>query len=275
MAASPTAKLVTVTPELAQEWLADNKNNRILRDRKVKTYAEAITAGDWQLTGETVKFDSSGRLIDGQHRLHAVVHAGLPVKMFVVAGVDAEAQLVIDTGMKRTPGDAVRFAGYSSSNNLASLARNAILWETGAFKHAFQGVPNREVTNPQVVEWIDRNDSEALEAIAQGKPLAKGLRPMPLSVAALVTLILRRVNTEQAAVFTDRIIQMQTKGTGDPIHALVKRYRKIAEERERVSVAGHLFIVFRAWNAWRDGQQLRMFRMGNAAGEGNEIPTPH
>lgn len=93
-------ELVEVTPQMAQEWLATNaKNNRDLSKVTVKRYANDMVKGQWMVTGEAIKFDRTGRLIDGQHRLQALIESKVPrLQMCVVRNLDAE------TMPSRSPG---------------------------------------------------------------------------------------------------------------------------------------------------------------------------
>ena len=81
----PTTRieLVNVTPELAEFWLTQNSANRNVRREVWKAYARDMAAGAWKVTAETIKMSPAGRLLDGQHRLQAVVASGVTVPMFV------------------------------------------------------------------------------------------------------------------------------------------------------------------------------------------------
>lgn len=57
--------------------------------------------GKWRINGEPICFDKEGNLINGQHRLEAVVSAQVPIVSLVVRGVDAEAFVTYDAGLTR------------------------------------------------------------------------------------------------------------------------------------------------------------------------------
>ena len=61
--------------------------------------------GDWQLTHQGIAFDTTGRLIDGQHRLHAIIEAGVPVQILVTRGCSASSFSILDRGANRRPSD--------------------------------------------------------------------------------------------------------------------------------------------------------------------------
>src|SRR5215472_19149766 len=98
----PNASFMTITPMLAQEWLDRGGANRHRNDKRVGVLAAAIRRGDWRLTGDTIKLDEDGLIRDGQHRLAAIVDAGIDVQTLVVFGVAEDAFDVMDTGRPRS-----------------------------------------------------------------------------------------------------------------------------------------------------------------------------
>lgn len=67
---------IDIEPHLAESWLTKNVKNRNLTDRIAKKYARDMASGKWKTTGDPIRFDVDGNLIDGQHRLQACVLAG-------------------------------------------------------------------------------------------------------------------------------------------------------------------------------------------------------
>jgi hypothetical protein len=95
-----------ITPNLAEALLETNENNRNLRKSVVERYASIMTLGDWLLTPEPIVIADTGRLLNGQHRLNAVIKSGVNVRMFVVRNVSEQAFSAIDRGVSRTFSDA-------------------------------------------------------------------------------------------------------------------------------------------------------------------------
>jgi len=95
----------TVTPELAAQFLEGNGVNRKLRKSWVNTLTRAIQRGEWKTTHQGLAISHGGRLLDGQHRLNAIINAGIPVKMAVTYGVDEAVFDSIDTGARRKVSD--------------------------------------------------------------------------------------------------------------------------------------------------------------------------
>jgi hypothetical protein len=100
------SKVMMIGPALALEWLQRNvEHNRPLRKTVVEGYAEQMKRGEWQLTHQGPAFDINGALIDGQHRLHAVVQANVIVPMMVTMDAPVVSFRVLDCGIKRTVAD--------------------------------------------------------------------------------------------------------------------------------------------------------------------------
>jgi hypothetical protein len=79
-------EVITITPEMAQEWLDRGGTNRKITRRRIEAMSAAILRGEWRLTGEAIKLDKDGHVRDGQNRLHAIVEAGVPVGVARGAG---------------------------------------------------------------------------------------------------------------------------------------------------------------------------------------------
>lgn len=100
-----------ITPEMAQEYLKFNTENyRSLNKLRVISYSNDMKAGKWQLNGEAIKFDTEGKLIDGQHRLQAIVRANVPVEMLVIRGIQEGVNLY-DIGSTRSMGQIAKARG--------------------------------------------------------------------------------------------------------------------------------------------------------------------
>lgn len=120
-----------ITPELAESWLQSMKINRPISVANVKFLADQIREGKWIDTGVPIVFVGEN-LIDGQHRLRAVLETKKAIKNAVVRHPKGKAQEtifpVIDTGKKRTPADALSIAGFANSKLLAETIKNLAIW---------------------------------------------------------------------------------------------------------------------------------------------------
>src|SRR6516225_3546597 len=92
-----------VTPEKARAWLDLNHRNRTLSAGSVARLAAAMRRGEWMPDStDAIGIDLDGGVINGQHRLQAVIESGIEIEMLVVTGVRPEVIKVIDQGRGRT-----------------------------------------------------------------------------------------------------------------------------------------------------------------------------
>lgn len=94
------SRLCLVTPELAALWLQHQPQNRKLNQSHVRVLTSEILRGAWRTTGAGLQFNQRGQLVDGQHRLRAIIRAKQPVVMFITCGNSDHA--VFDDGIGRT-----------------------------------------------------------------------------------------------------------------------------------------------------------------------------
>ena len=81
------AKLVSVTPDYAATLLEKNTTNRNISQITVKRYAQAMASGEWMQNGQTITIAEDGTILDGQHRLWAVIESGITITFLIVFNV--------------------------------------------------------------------------------------------------------------------------------------------------------------------------------------------
>jgi hypothetical protein len=97
-----SCRVVRVGPALAAHWLKRNHpNNRRINQGQVAAFVADMQALKWILTHQGIAFDANGNLIDGQHRLHAIVQSGVEIDLLVVNNPEGDYQSPIDFGWKR------------------------------------------------------------------------------------------------------------------------------------------------------------------------------
>jgi len=103
-----------VTPDMALEWLSHNENNRNLRTADVQYLRDCILSGSWRVTHQGIAFYEDGTLADGQHRLNAIMEAGIGVWVNVTRGMPLANADAIDRGIPRNNKDHLHFRGVKS-----------------------------------------------------------------------------------------------------------------------------------------------------------------
>ena len=125
-----------ITPELAKDILENHNNlNRNRNKEHVKALLNNMKQGTWRFNGDTIRFDRDGELIDGQHRLAALVEFGKPLPVIVVKGFDKETIRTIDQEIRpRNLADLFKMNGVKDAINVASaINRFFVIGETNSF----------------------------------------------------------------------------------------------------------------------------------------------
>lgn len=99
--------VVEITPAMAQDILdSSNVNNRVVSKARVNKYAGLMTEGKWMTTHQGICISDKGRLIDGQHRLLAIIKSNKTIDLCLTTGIKDEAFGEIDIpGGHRDAGD--------------------------------------------------------------------------------------------------------------------------------------------------------------------------
>ena len=147
-----TAFYLEVTPEMAREWLENNiENNRRIRPSIVWKYALDMKNGNWGLNTDAIAFNADGRLINGQHRLSAVVRANIPVTMLVMfdSPITQVELMNIDRGAGRTVADSMEVAGFTEDVFQCSIstARAYLTCKIGTKNPSHQSIMKHIVDN--------------------------------------------------------------------------------------------------------------------------------
>jgi hypothetical protein len=113
----------SIGPFHASAYLESNTKNRRLNDAHVRRLTDIMLAGDWWMNGETIIFGADGTLLNGQHRLHAIIKSGATVDCLVVRGIDEHAFRTLDGGRTRTTGEVLSMDGEKNANCVASAVQ--------------------------------------------------------------------------------------------------------------------------------------------------------
>jgi len=150
-------EIMTITPDLAQKFLASNNENRPIKKWWVTALSGAMRRGEWKLSHQGIAIGQDGRLLDGQHRLLAVVSCGIPVLMSVTTGVDCDSFISMDVGVKRTVSDSTGLdSGVASvSRAIAMYCYGGTITTAQAYKVAKCGVEEEAMPGRFKIQPLD------------------------------------------------------------------------------------------------------------------------
>ena len=126
---TPTFEVVTMTPQWASQLLGQTKQkNRKFKRRHLERLTSTIQSGNWYITAQGIALDNQNNILDGQHRLAAVVRAEKPIQIMLGRNLDPAIFNVVDTGATRTAGDALDILGSNKGKTVAAALKNYQLY---------------------------------------------------------------------------------------------------------------------------------------------------
>jgi hypothetical protein len=257
-------RTVLVTPELARRWLARNaEDQRNQRVNKIAAFARDIKAGRWQMTGDTIKLTGTFEdvlrgtgdtfwLLDGQHRLKAVVLADMPIYMVVALNVSHEAMAVIDTGTARTFADGLRGLPIKYRNETAAIVRRLHMWDKGNRT----GKGGEAPTHAELMQRFNDDPAGFVAAAARGIDVAHA-KVCAAGVAGTAYYLFMRIDDVACRHFFDGLITGANLPSKHPILTVRDRLMRGGKKRdERLTPIEQLLLLIRAWNAFREDRTL-------------------
>lgn len=264
---------VTITPEMAASWLERNDINRPLRPDRVTQIAQAIRRGEWKVNGDTIKINPDGQILDGQHRLWAIVESGLSVMSAVVIGLDTGAQHTVDIGARRNLSDALRLHGETNTNNLAAALNLFHLWRLG---DSVMRSPHASRLTPAQAFAILEVDGPRIRDALQRASTVRSAMNKTLTSSIITCCLLRfgEIDAEDAVTFWERVGDGTGMKKNDPCYMLRESCTKNSKRRNKYPTLMMFALVIKAWNAFRSGREIQTlaWKMGGSRPE--PFPEP-
>lgn len=244
-----TSVVIDIDPRTAEEILATrNQGNRPPKPNKVQQFAKDMQANRWGLTGDTIKFGSNGRLLDGQNRLSAAVRSGKPLRTHVVFGIDPNLFARMDIGKPRNAADILHIAGFKYSSTLAAAIRWAYLLDNDPY--------DRDTMQPDFVLDLARSQYTDIEPfIKYGRDVNRQFAHPAGQIAALVYHFAKR----DAAKSKD-FVRAWLKGDRNGKYQIIDMMQALLHSRRannngRIHELTRASIIIKAWNIFRAGQK--------------------
>lgn len=247
-----------ITPERAKELLARNADFQRKRNyHRVDLYAADMESGAWVYNGDAIRIDNAGRLIDGQHRLAAIVKSGTSQPMNVVTGLDPACFATIDRGQGRTTAQAT---GIKPSN-IAAAKVLLIYEQTGSFASAAMSTTACPMST---MAQADTYNSAAAwcDSIVRAKewlkvPL-KRLSVIPFAAAA-AALAAKGEPVDSTFKFFRELANAYTTESTQLARTFVRLYEPGTGVAYRKAAAA---LVLRAHDCWKTGMTLKRKQVG-------------
>lgn len=242
-----------ITPEIAKELLATNTRNRSVSSSRVRGFARDMSRGRWKLTHQSIAIGADGVLLDGQHRLLAVLESGVSVPMVVAHDTSPDTFDSIDIGGKRTAGDTAFLRGVKSAPSATSAVLWLRQWDRSRFENhvSYWDAP----TNAEQAEMAVRLGDELTDAInASSTPRVKLCTNRAFATALM--FVAGRQDRSARDRFTAVLRTGIPSGPGCAAHALRERMLRESGAKVRLSAQHERALWMIAWREFARGRKV-------------------
>lgn len=258
---------IVLTPELATELLERNTLNRPLSDQHVSRIARQIKAGKWRFNGDTIKIADTNDVLDGQHRLWAVIEAKAAVETILVRGIAREAFATIDTLRKpRSGSDILTLNGAHKYRSIIAAAIPWLIrWQRGVIEdyHA----PKNRIENSDIEEFYQAHGGIVLAAERASK-LKSIVSP---SILAFFYYVMVNRNGDLAERMMRTLEYPTAVGMTDPFFVL--RAQLLNSRNQRMATQVIIAWMIKAANAAFLDQSIKALNWRNQGERPEPFPT--
>lgn len=255
----PQIRIEKITPAKARAYLDLSPVDRRRKVRKgvLERLIADLEAGEWQLTADPIKFNTAGDLIDGHHRLNAIIETGKTVQVAVARNVPPDAVMVIDTGAPRTPTDILAIFGRGDVAHVAPTVKCILsIFEIERGDISASGLAKRKLSNKALIEFVTVNSSDIEESINVVRSKEARTICRPPAVFAALHFLFSKANKMATVEFFEKLSTGMGMTSSDPVYRLRQAMIQSLGARQRrpnFVVAG---MAIKAWNAFLAGQQI-------------------
>jgi hypothetical protein len=240
-------EVVEITPEIAAQWLKANRLNRPVRRSVWEAYSQQMTEGKWRVNGQAIIIAENEDILDGQHRLLAVIDAGISIKTLVVYGISPEAFATIDTGAVRTGADALFLHFNQQPVMTVKAAATAAQWCSRIERGTV--LAKRRMSNADIIDYVCAHQSlfQWAETLSS---FPKDSRPMSLGIGCALYELFARKNLELANQFMAAVYTGENLTRKDVEFILRQALLKDAQRTTKLPTTAKVRMAIKAWN-WR------------------------
>ena len=266
--AKATCAIEEITPEVAKQWLGVNHRNRRLSNPTVTRLAGVILRGEWmEDCTDAIGLDTDDGVINGQHRLNAVIEADRAVRALVLRNVNPDVIKIIDQGMHRTFAQLLDMNGH----DYPTIIAGAVDWIYKMTNDFERSTPTAQrATVPQLLDIFNEhpNIANSLEPAHSAWQKTRADRPM----LTAYHYAFASVDPDAADVFFEQLATGIGVGADTPVYTLRERYIAEQSKADGKKEAKYVLAAWlvKAWEATRRGEtmtqrQLRWTKSGPRA----------
>lgn len=230
-----------------------NINNRNSNRCREEEYESSMRRDTWIFNGDAIRFDESGRFIDGQHRLQGIVDSGKSQVFIVVRGLSVDSQATIDKGKPRNSADSLgfRFGMKSESTHIAAAIKLIFKYNSPDRTLSTGGRDRQYGNEVDIINYVNKYQSVLVNYYNNSKDLTKTSKL--LSLGQLIFLF--HIFSDQDPVLAKEYLTKVAKGTNN-YNSNEYHVNSILQEKRKRHLKPHevLYTVIHGWNRVRANQ---------------------
>lgn len=250
-------KIMTITPQIAAEFLLKNNRNRPLKNENVEFIAHQLKTGKWKTGPDAIAFDFNDNLINGQHRCEACIKTGISFESNVMYNLEPDAYNTIDTGIKRSGGDALSSLGTSFPQVKAALIKMLLLNKKNNLVSQNEGSIKLKITNQMIVDFYNKNTYKVDVATKIGQDVYSA--PNRLFSSATIgafAYIFNEIDEQDTSLFFEMFKRGEGLSAKHPVlvlrNQLIKDLSSLKKYPNRIKYEW----LIEAWNAYRSSKNV-------------------
>jgi len=174
----------------------------------------------------------------------------------------------MDDNIKRSFGDTLKLRGENNYDSLSGILWRVATWELGggtAHGSRLRATKAQKTATLEKYPWLRELAGAAKRVASQA-----GTTP---SIVGFCWWQFHQLDAEDAEFFFGRLGDGQGLAEGDPVYELRKLLRgkspNLSNDRWLTA------IVIKAWNAYRDGDRVKLYKFQAGGAKPEAFPTPH
>lgn len=251
-------KEVIVTPEKALEILKTNKRNRPLKKNWVMFFADQMDRGLWKFNGESIIISADNVLLDGQHRLAAVVKSNKSQKFIIVYGIDQEAFNTIDVGTARTAGDMLSIDNVKNGNKIAGIIKVHEVLKRNNYQTG-HGASRLKLSKQEIVYTFREDEEFWNEMLVIARRYYSKLKILSVrSIGGYYAYLIKEKKHDVSVVngFFNQLFYFQG-AENNSINILRDKLLKEVTGRHKMTTKYKHAMIVKAWNAYIKGKEYK------------------
>jgi hypothetical protein len=247
-------ELVRIGPEKAEQIIRGSQYNRQISQATVSKYVRDMRAGNWWFNAQPIilngKLNHDAVLLNGVHRLTAIIAANVTIPFLLVSGIEPRSIKTMDTGRPRNFAQMLDIDGANAPKVLAAMIQ---LLAAFRLNLAFKG---RQSSTLELYQVLAENPGARDIAPEYQRRLPGGIPP---GLLACCEYLFAEKDPVMAKTFCDNLVSGENLEKDDPIYVLREWLNRAEKQEKKTRNVGNALVEY--WNKFRRGEKITKFRL--------------